>query len=129
MVSVKMADEDAGDSRWSDIGEDELPLCPFAGIEEEAVIAPAQKIGALVAKSGGLLARAAEDRQIANGHLLSPPGEIGKARKADAEKSARNVGGVGDIGGKRDIGDELEEKRGELDGEHAADEEEKEDDG
>lgn len=40
MVPMEMADEDPSDARGRDIGEDKLPLGPFAWIEEEPLVIP-----------------------------------------------------------------------------------------
>ena len=71
MVSMEMADEDAGDAgRW-EVGKDELSLRPFARIEEQSLSVPAQEISALIAKARLLLARTAEDRQVSHAHSTS----------------------------------------------------------
>ena len=61
MVTVKMADENAGNAGGRDVGKDELALGSFAWIKEEPLIIPTEQIGAVVAESGLLLAGAAED--------------------------------------------------------------------
>ncbi len=68
MVAMEVADENAGDDRGRDVGKNELPLRPFAGIEEESLVVPPDEIGAVIPKAGRLLARAAEDDNISCAH-------------------------------------------------------------
>lgn len=58
MVAVKVANEYPRHNRRSYIGKDELPLSPFAWIEEKTFVIPTDEISAVIAETGGLLAGA-----------------------------------------------------------------------
>src|SRR5690348_14448829 len=66
-----MADKNSRHARRGDIGENELPLCSFSGIEQESFIIPSQKISALIAETGRLLARAPQNNQVAGAHVAA----------------------------------------------------------
>jgi len=68
MVAMEMADENPRHAGGGYLGEDKLPLGPFAGIEEEPLIVPTQKISALVAEACRLLTRTPQDNQVSCAH-------------------------------------------------------------
>ena len=70
MVAVEMADEDARDNRRRYVCEDKLTLRPLARVEKKALVIPANEIGAMVAKTRWLLARAAQDYNITYAHRV-----------------------------------------------------------
>ncbi len=69
VIAVEVGDEDTGDGRGCDVGKDELTLGPLTWVEEEPLAVPAEEVGALVALASGLLGGAAEDGEVADGHL------------------------------------------------------------
>lgn len=59
---MKMRHEDAGHAGGSHIGKNELPLGALTWIKQKTFSIPAKEIGAMVAQSGRLLTRTAQNR-------------------------------------------------------------------
>src|SRR3990167_9551618 len=70
VVSVEMANENPSHCWRCNLCKNKLPLRTFSRIKKEPFIIPTQKIGAMIAKAGGLLTGATENCQIAYAHFV-----------------------------------------------------------
>src|SRR3989344_4705561 len=64
VISMKMANKNAGHSGRRNIGKNKLPLGSLSRIEKQPLRIPANKISAVIAKAGRLLARTAQNNDI-----------------------------------------------------------------
>jgi len=69
MVAVEVTNKYPRYDGWGYVGKNELSLGPLSWIKEEAFIIPTDEIGAVIAKTGGLLAGASQNNDIARTHF------------------------------------------------------------
>ena len=72
VIPVEMRDADAGDPAGRDPGEQHLPLCPLARVEQQPLVIPQQQVTVVVAAAGGRLARRPEHHQLPVRHSTRP---------------------------------------------------------
>jgi hypothetical protein len=72
VISVEMRDADPGDPACRDPGEQHLPLCPLARVEQQSLVIPQQQVAVVVAAAGRRLARRPEHHQLPAGHNYRP---------------------------------------------------------
>jgi hypothetical protein len=74
VVAVEVGDEDPVDGAGGQLAEGHLALGSFAGVEEEALVVPAQEIAVVVAAAGRNLGRRPEGQEFAVAHEGGPRG-------------------------------------------------------